>query len=327
MGVRRSVTRTRAERWRSSGSGSGSCRGLCVRTVRSVSVTFGCVRSSLGSARAITVPMAPRRSADVRPRRRRAPPRRRRSRRAWPAGPPWSSRATGSRRLSTAARAARWRRTGRSGAGRRRDCHEHERAGHDAGPRDASTSSRGAGGRQESQAGRRRSRLVVVGSKSTERQARREARTGGTRPRCAQAAAVATRPRGVRASSPARTRNGSATSSTVSRSSPTATASVDSPTGPPPKRRQQGVEHRPVEPVEAEVVDVVDGQRGAGDARVTWPSARPGRSRGPAAAAGWRSGGCPATRPAISAAASCGQRDAEQRGRRDAGRVRAPSAS
>ena len=91
---------------------------------------------------------------------------------------------------------------------------------------------------------------------------------GGGTPRCAHAAAVATRPRGVRASIPARTRNGSQTSSTVPGSSPTATASVDTPTGPPPNAAHSALEHRPVEPVEAELVDVVDAP------------ARPGRRRG-----------------------------------------------
>ena len=92
---------------------------------------------------------------------------------------------------------------------------------------------------------------IAAGSVQVERGRAGTPAAGARSPRCSQAAGVATRPRGVRASSPSRTRNGSATSSTVSRSSPTATARVDSPTGPPPKRRQQGVEHGPVEPVEA----------------------------------------------------------------------------
>ena len=84
-------------------------------------------------------------------------------------------------------------------------------------------------------------------------------------PRCVQANAVATRPRGVRATIPARTRKGSHTSSTVAASSPTATASVETPTGPPPKLRVSAVQHRAVQPVEAQLVDVVDRQRGFGD--------------------------------------------------------------
>ena len=65
--------------------------------------------------------------------------------------------------------------------------------------------------------------------------------------------------------SPWRTRNGSATSSTVSRSSPTATASVETPTGPPAEAAAQDVEHGAVEPVQAELVDLVELQRRPGD--------------------------------------------------------------
>ena len=60
-----------------------------------------------------------------------------------------------------------------------------------------------------------------------------------------------------------RTRNGSTTDSIVSASSPTETARVLSPTGPPPNRVEDGLQHGAVEPVEAERVDVVEVERGA----------------------------------------------------------------
>ena len=84
-------------------------------------------------------------------------------------------------------------------------------------------------------------------------------------PRCSQAAGVATRPRGVRARKPSRTRNGSATSSTVSRSSPTATASVESPTGPPPNRRQRASSTARSSRSRPELVDLVEVEGGVGD--------------------------------------------------------------
>ena len=72
---------------------------------------------------------------------------------------------------------------------------------------------------------------------------------------------MATRPRGVRARKPCRTRNGSATSSTVSRSSPTATASVERPTGRAAEPAAEDVEDGAVEPVEPELVDLVEVER------------------------------------------------------------------
>ena len=88
-----------------------------------------------------------------------------------------------------------------------------------------------------------------------------DAPAGGVIPRCVHACAVATRPLGVRASIPARTRNGSHTSSTVvalltdrdregGNSDRTATETAG-------ERRQHGT----VEPVQAELVDVVYRQR------------------------------------------------------------------
>ena len=84
---------------------------------------------------------------------------------------------------------------------------------------------------------------------------------GGVIPRCVHACAVATRPRGVRASIPARTRNGSHTSSTVVASSPTATASVETPDRSAAEAAGQRRQHGAVQPVEAELVDVVDRER------------------------------------------------------------------
>ena len=100
----------------------------------------------------------------------------------------------------------------------------------------------------------------------------------------------------VRASMPTRTRNGSQTSSTVVGSSPTATASVVRPDRTAAERAAQRAEHRTVQPVQAQLVDVVDGQRGPGDLPGDRRRRRgPGRSRAPGAAAGWRSAGCRGT--------------------------------
>ena len=128
-------------------------------------------------------------------------------------------------------------------------------------------------------------------------------------------AAVATRPRGVRASRPARTRNGSATSSTVSGSSATATASVDEPDRSAAEPPDQRVEHGPVEPVQPELVDVVDGERGcaaiAGRRRRRPRTSAKSRTRRSSRLA---IRGVPRDRPAISAAPSGSQLDAEQVG-------------
>jgi hypothetical protein len=48
---------------------------------------------------------------------------------------------------------------------------------------------------------------------------------------------------------------------------------VETPTGPPEKRSHQRLEHRAVEPVQAQVVDVVERQRGLGDRPGDPPSA------------------------------------------------------
>ena len=72
---------------------------------------------------------------------------------------------------------------------------------------------------------------------------------------------MATRPRDVRASSPARTRNGSATSSTVSALLADGHRQRGDTHRPAAEAATQGVEDGPVEPVEAQVVDVVEGQR------------------------------------------------------------------
>ena len=90
------------------------------------------------------------------------------------------------------------------------------------------------------------------------------ASAGGSSCRCRHAAGVATRPARVRASIPTRTRNGSHTSSTVPaprRPRPPAWSAR------PVRRRRcaQRAEHRAVQPVEAELVDVVDRERGPGD--------------------------------------------------------------
>ena len=84
-------------------------------------------------------------------------------------------------------------------------------------------------------------------------------------PEWSNAAGVATRPRGVRSSSPHWRRNGSYTSSTVSGASPTATASVPRPTARPANVRHSAVEDRPVDLVEAELVDLEQRERVAGD--------------------------------------------------------------
>ena len=63
------------------------------------------------------------------------------------------------------------------------------------------------------------------------------------------------------ASNPWRTRNGSATSSTVSRSSPDGDSEGAEADRPPPKPSHQRVEHASVEPVEADGVHFVNGQR------------------------------------------------------------------
>ena len=72
---------------------------------------------------------------------------------------------------------------------------------------------------------------------------------------------VAIRPRGVRSSRPHCRRNGSYTSSTVSGASPTATASVPRPDRPARERAAQRVEDRPVDLVEAELVDLEQRER------------------------------------------------------------------
>ena len=121
----------------------------------------------------------------------------------------------------------------------------------------------------------------------------RGAAAGGARPRCANAAGVATRPRGVRSSRPCLSRNGSYTSSTVSGSSPTATASVPSPTGWPANVSHSACEDRPVDLVEAELVDLEQRERVArGRRRRPGRRRAPRRSRAPASAAGSRSAAC-----------------------------------
>src|SRR3954462_8718639 len=85
-------------------------------------------------------------------------------------------------------------------------------------------------------------------------------------PRCRQAASVATRPRGVRARRPARTRNGSQTSSTVGGPPPPPPPrGAAPPPRPPPELGARRGAPGAVQPVQAELVDVVERQRRAGD--------------------------------------------------------------
>ena len=78
---------------------------------------------------------------------------------------------------------------------------------------------------------------------------------------------MATRPRDVRASRPARTRNGSHTSSTVLRLLPHGDRERRDADRAAAEAHDQRLEHGAVEPVQPEVVDVVEGERGPGHLR------------------------------------------------------------
>ena len=125
------------------------------------------------------------------------------------------------------------------------------------------------------------------------------------RPMCSYAASSATRPRGVRAIIPWVMRNGSYTSSTVSGCSPTLIATVDRPTGPPVELDAQRGEDRPVDLVEAAVVDTEQCQPVAGDLGVDRTRRRgPRRSRARRRSRRLAMRGVPRDRRAISHAPS-----------------------
>jgi hypothetical protein len=115
-------------------------------------------------------------------------------------------------------------------------------------------------------------------------------RRGGVSPRCPHACRVATRPRGYGPGKPWRTKEGSATSLDGLALLPHGDGErrdADRSAAEPAAER---VEHGAVEPVETEGVHLVEIEARWATARGTTPSARTWRSRGPGAAAGWRSG-------------------------------------